>query len=130
MERLRIAPETAKPVLIVENNLALRESFSELLTSENIPVQTACDSLDALDMLEAGFRPSLILLDLQMPRVDGRAFLRARRLDAEIRAIPVVVVSAYQVGFDTRQFNVVDVLPKPVDPDRLLRVVLDFAVVN
>jgi CheY-like chemotaxis protein len=115
-----------RSVLIVEDNLALRESLSGLLAARNIAVESASDGLDALDRLECGFRPCLILLDLQMPGVDGNAFLRARRLDAEIRAIPVIAVSSHQVGFDVGQFNVVGVLTKPIDADRLLRIVEDY----
>lgn len=115
-----------RSILIVEDNLALRESLSGLLSARNIAVESASDGLDALDRLECGLRPCLILLDLQMPGVDGKAFLRARRLDAEIRAIPVVAVSSHQVGFDVRQFNVVGVLAKPVDADQLLRIVQDY----
>jgi CheY-like chemotaxis protein len=115
-----------RSVLIVEENLALRESLSGFLAARNIAVESASDGVDALDRLECGFRPCLILLDLQMPGVDGKAFLRARRLDAEIRAIPVIAVSSHQVGFDVRQFNVVRVLTKPIDADRLLRIVEDY----
>ena len=117
---------TERSVLIVEEDVALRESLSGLLAARNIAVESASDGIDALDRLECGLRPSLILLDLQMPGVDGKAFLRARRLDAEIRAIPVVAVSSHQVGFDVRQFNVVGVLAKPVDADQLLKIVQDY----
>jgi len=120
----------ARSVLIVEDNLALRESLSGLLEAEDIAVESVGDGLDALDKLESGFRPCLILLDLQMPGVDGKAFLRARRLDAEIRAIPVIAVSSHRVGFDVRQFNVVGVLPKPVDTKLLLRIVHDYVTVH
>jgi two-component system chemotaxis response regulator CheY len=120
------ASGSERSVLIVEDNLALRESLSGLLAAQNIAVESASDGLDALERLECGFRPCLILLDLQMPGVDGKAFLRARRLDAEIRAIPVVAVSSHQLGFDMRQFNVVGVLTKPVDAKLLLRIVEDY----
>ena len=115
-----------RSVLIVEDNLALRETLSGLLAARNIAVESVSDGIDALDRLECGLRPCLILLDLQMPGVDGKAFLRARRLDAEIRAIPVVAVSSHPVGFDVRQFNVVGVLTKPIDADLLLRIVDDY----
>lgn len=115
-----------RSVLIVEDNEALRESLAGLLAARNIAVESVGDGLDALERLENGFRPCLILLDLQMPGVDGRAFLRARRLDAEIRAIPVLAVSSHQVAFDVRQFNVVGVLAKPVDPKLLLQIVQDY----
>ena len=119
-------PGSLRSVLIVEDNLALRESLAGLLAARDIAVESVGDGLDALDRLEAGLRPCLILLDLQMPGLGGRTFLRARRLDAEIRAIPVVAVSSQPVGFDVRQFNVVGVIPKPVDPQRLRKIVRDY----
>jgi len=115
-----------RSVLIVEDDLALRESLSGLLAARHIAVESASDALDALDRLECGSRPCLILLDLQIPGVDGKAFLRARRLDAEIRAIPVVAVSSREVRFDMRRFNVVGVLTKPVDATLLLSIVQDY----
>ena len=126
MPDTRNASGSERSVLIVEDNVALRESLSGLLAARNIAVESASDGLDALERLECGFRPCLIILDLQMAGVDGRAFLCARRLDAGIRAIPVVAVSSHQVGFDVRQFNVVGVLTKPIDADRLLRLVEDY----
>jgi CheY-like chemotaxis protein len=57
--------------------------------------RTACaaDGWEALDYLRAGGRPSLILLDLMLPGLDGWQFRREQRRDPALAAIPVVVVS-------------------------------------
>jgi CheY-like chemotaxis protein len=83
-------------VLIVEDDQALREALSDALRDEGFSVAAAADGLEALDLLahSATPRPSVILLDLTMPRMNGWQFRAAQQTDERIAAIPVVVLSA------------------------------------
>jgi len=83
-------------VLIVEDDEALREVLCDALSDEGFAVASAADGLEALDLLgrSSGVRPSLILLDLTMPRMNGWQFRAAQRTDSRFAAIPVVVLSA------------------------------------
>ncbi|HEY6147383.1 MAG TPA: response regulator [Thermoanaerobaculia bacterium] len=86
----------ARRVLIVEDDEALRDALCEALRDEGFSVASAADGIEALDLLggPASPRPSVILLDLTMPRMNGWQFRAAQRTDARISAIPVVVLSA------------------------------------
>ena len=83
-------------VLIVEDDEALREALSDALRDEGFSVAAAADGLEALDLLHlpAAPNPSVILLDLMMPRMNGWQFRAAQQTDDRISGIPVVVLSA------------------------------------
>src|SRR5436309_7730041 len=117
---MRRRPERG-PVLIIEDDPELREALSGLLSSEGYAVTTATDGQAGLDRLRAPPRPSLVLLDLMLPHMDGFEF-RVRQLeDPELAAIPVIVLSG---GADVEQkaapLGVVASLTKPVDFERLV----------
>jgi CheY-like chemotaxis protein len=80
---------------------------------------------DALAKLgKAKALPCLIILDMMMPVMDGRAFREAQMRDPGLAGIPVVVVSAYRdLQALTEGMGVKDHLPKPLDLDALLDVV-------
>jgi CheY-like chemotaxis protein len=80
-----------KPVLVVEDNPGTREAIRRLLQIRGYPVVTAEDGWQALEYLLEGGAASLIILDLEMPRFDGRRFRAAQPRDAELARIPVVV---------------------------------------
>ena len=63
-------------VLIVEDNADARAAFEALLEQKGFGVVTAGDGEEALEVLRAGLKPRLILLDLMMPRKDGWQFRR------------------------------------------------------
>jgi CheY-like chemotaxis protein len=101
------------------------EALSDLLESEGYTVATAMDGVEALEQLAGGLRPSAIVLDLMMPRMDGWDFRDAQMKFADLKDIPVIVLSA--AGFSKAsvkaQFGDVEFLSKPFAPDTLLRVV-------
>ena len=82
-------------ILVVEDDLGIRSFLRELLVGEGYRVETAVDGVDALRQL--GSTPDLILLDLEMPIMDGYEFLRRLRKRTEHAATPVLIVSAKQV---------------------------------
>jgi CheY-like chemotaxis protein len=83
-----------KRLLVVDDDDDIRESLSDLLQTEGYEVATARQGLDALTQLRKGLLPSLILLDLMMPQMNGWEFLEARSADAALAGLPVVVLSA------------------------------------
>lgn len=118
------APTFARaPVLVVEDDGDLREIIADVLADQKIPVIVAANGQQALDCL-AGIpvRPSLILLDMMMPVMDGWRFREAMLGDPGLAAIPVVVMSAHA---DARrvaaEIGAVGSLAKPVSVAELLR---------
>ena len=114
----------AGPVLVVEDDLHVRDVIEELLRIEGFPVESAVDGVEALGRIREGLRPSVILLDSMMPRMNGAEFLRTREHDAELLTIPVYLISA-SGDFDgtSTRYRIEGFLRKPFDPDRLLEVV-------
>jgi CheY-like chemotaxis protein len=96
------APEGREPrldararVLVVEDEHELRELIARWLETRSYQVFEAADGRDAVDLLDAGLDPDVILLDLTMPRMDGRQFLDWLRADPRHAHRKVIVASAY-----------------------------------
>jgi two-component system, chemotaxis family, chemotaxis protein CheY len=112
-------------VLIVEDDEDMRQILLQLLDYHGWPAIAASDGVEALEALQK-HRPSLILLDLAMPRMNGIQFRTAQRElpDKRLANVPVVLVSAVA---DAPQYkstlNAADVLVKPFEADRLLQAV-------
>lgn len=105
-----------RTLLIIENDTITRESLTELLDRDSREIVTASDGREALERLESMPRPSLILLDLSMPRMNGFEFLRRQSMDPHIAGIPVMVLSGAvsELPPGARQL-----MAKPVHPRRL-----------
>jgi PAS domain S-box-containing protein len=82
----------ARRVLVVDDDAGLRQRLRELLKRQGWTVDEAADGREALDRLTA--RPSLVLLDLLMPAMDGFEFLAEFRQREAFRSVPVVVLTA------------------------------------
>ena len=108
-----------REILIVDDDIDIREMLSDALAAEGYAVSTAENGKDALDCLRGGDHPGVILLDLTLPKVSGWEFLNYLRRDGELREIPVIVVTAlsqqeaHVIGADL-------VLQKPVNLSELL----------
>jgi CheY-like chemotaxis protein len=112
-----------EPVLVVEDTADSREVLGALLQSEGYRVAYAVDGRDALDKLERGLRPCLILLDVAMPRMNGIEFRRAQSADARFSAIPVILYSAlHEITWLYPSLDV-PICHKPVDVDHILQMV-------
>ncbi len=113
--------------MLVEDDTAVRDATSELLEDEGFSVVASSDGRDALDLLRAGLRPAVIVLDLMMPRMDGWDFRHIQMADQDLREIPVIVVTAAGLSAETirTQFQGAQFIPKSVDP-----VVLVAAIVR
>ncbi len=80
-------------VLVVDDDRDICEVIQTILELQGYEVLTARDGADALAQLRAGARPSVIILDLMMPRMNGLQFRDEQTRDPALRAIPVVVLS-------------------------------------
>jgi CheY-like chemotaxis protein len=111
-------------VLVVEDDPALRNAMGDLLGEEGIPATCAENGQVGLDLLRAGARPCLVLLDLQMPFVDGLTFRRRQLEDPRIAGIPVVVMTGQpsQEG-EAKSLGVSFFMRKPVAPAGVVGVV-------
>lgn len=121
------APAVTNPaqILVVEDDTAIRQAIVELLQEEGYTVTCASNGAEALAQLDHGAVPSLILLDLTMPVMDGWTFRAAQQSDPRLARIPTVVVSASQAA-DSRTLERLApdaFLPKPFNLDRLIATV-------
>ena len=111
----------AARVLVVDDDPDAREMLSQLLTSEGFVTETACNGQEALDRARVS-PPSLIVLDMMMPVMDGWMFCAHRRYDPALAAIPVVILSAAPVN-RLQNVGASAVLQKPFEFDDLLSVI-------
>ena len=113
-----MTPPDAGPILVVDDDPSILATVSEILEFEGYPVSTASNGAEALAQIERR-QPSLILLDMRMPVMDGWGF--ARRLAEQGVRLPIVVMTAAQ---DARRWaeeiGAAGFVPKPFDlPDLL-----------
>lgn len=80
-------------LLIVDDDAGVQKMLKTLLEYEHLEVMVASDGLEALECVEHA-RPDLILLDLMMPRMDGRAFVEELRRRGLRTSLPVIVLTA------------------------------------
>ena len=112
-------------VLVVEDDPAIMMMIQLLLEMRGYSSTAAADGEAAITYLrEADMLPRLILLDLQMPGMDGRGFLAIRHKMPEWQAIPVILLSATQeVTAVQLQLDVQASIRKPFDPEHMLDLV-------
>ena len=110
-------------ILVVDDEADIVGWLKHLLTHSGYRVAEAYDGIQALESVAAD-KPDLILLDMKMPRMDGRTTLRRLRAEEEFRDIPVIVLSANAVTDDAERRQLVDLgvkefMNKPVTVERL-----------
>ena len=122
MSRSDVAPST---VFVVEDDVDTRDMLGRFLELEGFQVEVAANGKQALDRLNSGVQPCVILLDLMMPVMDGWQFRQQQVLDAHLADIPVIVVSA--AGKDRiAEIDANGYLTKPVDLEQLLERVSQY----
>jgi CheY-like chemotaxis protein len=115
--------KTSKPpttILLVEDDAATRGAMKMVLEWEGYRVECAANGLEALGRLMAGERPTLILLDLNMPVMDGRQFREEIQRDPAMAGIPIVTVSAAR---DADAVEAAGCVRKPFEPAELLEAI-------
>jgi CheY-like chemotaxis protein len=106
-------------VLIVEDENGLRDLLSLLLRTSGYDTMTAANGIEALRRIDAR-HPSLVLLDLWMPVMDGWQFREAQLADPTIADIPVLCLTGMFNPLEVRRQLQVRCLPKPLSPEDLL----------
>ena len=106
-------------ILIVDDDADIRDALDACLVVEGYEVHTAEHGKAALDMIEFGLRPSVILLDLMMPVMNGYEFLDECHRNPRCVGVPVIIVSANR-GFNADDFKgVFSIMRKPLDIEPL-----------
>jgi two-component system cell cycle response regulator DivK len=112
----------AKRILVVEDQEDNRRILRDLLTSAGYEVLEAVTGEAGVE-LAARERPDLILMDIQLPGIDGHEATRRIKAQPDLRAIPVIVVTSYALSGDevaAREAGADDYVAKPFSPRALL----------
>jgi CheY-like chemotaxis protein len=109
-------------LLVVDDDDAVRETLTALLSAEGYTVASAENGQAALEHISRSGLPALMLLDLNMPVLNGWGVLAALQRDAALAAIPVVVTTGDQRRPTTAD-GAAAVLEKPMEAEELLSVI-------
>jgi DNA-binding response OmpR family regulator len=115
-------PIPDRPILVVDDDAKIVRLVRTYLERDGYSVVTAADGPAALDAIER-HQPALVVLDLMLPELDGRAVIRAVRRDDEARATPILILSARGSTIDRiagLEDGADDYLPKPFSPAELV----------
>jgi CheY-like chemotaxis protein len=117
-----------EPILIVDDNAQNLKLAWVLLTAEGYDVRTAVDAEDALMVLE-WFTPRVILMDLQLPGMDGLELTRRLKADRARRGPAIVALTAYAMKGDEEKAlraGCDAYMSKPIDTDALPKLVAEL----
>jgi len=111
-------------ILVVEDNRAIREPLVALLEKKGFSARGVANGREALQTLRDGYEACLILLDLNMPIMDGKKFRAVQEQDERLATIPVAVLTALEDPLRAADtLGAVAGFAKPLDPAQLLRLV-------
>jgi CheY-like chemotaxis protein len=114
-----------EPILIIDDNATNLKLARVLLQGEGYEVRTASDAEEALQILRS-FRPRLILMDLQLPGLDGLELTRRLKAEPATRDILILALTAYAMKGDddrARAAGCDGYVPKPIDTRTLPAVI-------
>lgn len=117
-----------KLVMIVEDNELNAKLFRDLLEAQGLRTHHARDGLHVLDLARQ-HRPSLILMDIQLPEVSGIEVTRWLKNDEELKSIPVIAVTAFAMKGDEERIRAggcEGYLSKPISVSEFLATVKRF----
>jgi two-component system cell cycle response regulator DivK len=117
-----------KHILVVEDQEDNRQILRDLLASTDYEITEAENGLEALAAV-AKHRPDLILMDIQLPILDGYEATRRIKADPELRSIPIIAVTSYALSGDeakAREAGCDAYVPKPYSPRQLLAKINEF----
>jgi CheY-like chemotaxis protein len=110
-------------ILLVDDDLELSDTMSEFLKIRGYATLQAQNGQNAIDLLKTmAALPLLIVLDMSMPVLDGRGFLKRRVKDPVLLGIPVVVVSGSDAPASP-PMNIIAYLRKPISMKRLMSII-------
>jgi two-component system cell cycle response regulator DivK len=114
-----------EPILVVDDNATNMKLLRVLLTSQGYDVRTAGDASDAIEVIK-GFRPRLILMDIQLPGMSGLELTSLLKADPATRDILIVAITAYAMKGDeekARRAGCDGYISKPIDTRTLASVI-------
>ncbi len=117
-----------EPILIVDDNVQNLKLARVVLAVEGYQVQTAGNAEEAMRVLES-FAPRLILMDLQLPGMDGLQLTRLLRQDPAWRDVRIVALTAYAMKGDKEKALAAGCdgyITKPIDTERLPALVAEY----
>jgi two-component system cell cycle response regulator DivK len=117
-----------EPILIVDDNPVNLKLARVLLAAEGYEVRTAVAAEEALEVLEE-FRPRMILMDIQLPGMDGLELTRRLKADPRMREVVIVALTAYAMKGDEERVLAAGCdgyIGKPIDTRRLAAQVADL----
>jgi chemosensory pili system protein ChpA (sensor histidine kinase/response regulator) len=123
-----VIPKHEPRVMVVDDSLTVRKITSRLLTRENYEVLTAKDGVDALQQLQ-DIIPDIMLLDIEMPRMDGFELARNIRADKKLMHIPIIMITSRTAEKHRNfalQIGVNEYLGKPYQEDELLGLIARY----
>jgi len=117
-------------VMVVDDSLTVRKVTSRTLQKKAIDVLTAKDGVDGLEQLRSGGqRPDVMLVDIEMPRMDGYEFTTQVRADPDLKQIPIIMITS-RAGEKHRnrafELGVNEYMSKPYQEDILLEKIRGF----
>jgi CheY-like chemotaxis protein len=118
----------SEPILIVDDNAQNLKLARVILSVEGYDVRTAADAEEALRVLQT-FTPRLILMDIQLPGMDGLQFTRQLRTDPAWQTVRIVALTAYAMKGDEEKALAAGCdgyITKPIDTERLPKLVADY----
>ncbi len=118
-------------VMVVDDSITVRRVTQRLLKREGYRVVMAADGLQALERLQDE-KPSVVLSDIEMPRMDGFDLARNIRADAALRDLPIIMITsriAEKHREHARELGVDHYLGKPYSEDELMRLVRQYCSV-
>ena len=119
-------PENAPRLLLVDDDFILRAHMAELLMLEGYVVTCAADGAEALRRLAHEPLPSLILVDIMLPHMDGISFRLTQLQTPILRDVPTIAVTGTKDLDRLRAVGFTDILRKPVNFDRLTETLARF----
>ena len=128
LEAIEAATQLPPTVLVVDDSLTVRKATQRLLSRENYQVVLAKDGVDALRQMQ-DVVPDVMLVDIEMPRMDGFDLTRNVRADARLRDIPIVMITSRTADKHRNKAMALGVdvyLGKPYAEDELLGHVARF----
>jgi len=117
-----------KRILVIEDQEDLRGVLRDLLTSSGYIVIEAADGASGIAMAKSD-RPSVILMDIQMPVMDGYEAIRQIKADPNLTSTPIVAVSSFAMKGDEEKARAAgcdEYVTKPYSPIQLLRMIRGY----
>ena len=117
-----------KCILVVEDQVDNRQILRDLLTSAGFDLVEAENGKEAIAFAQAS-RPDLILMDIQLPILDGYEATRHIKADPDLKSIPIIVVTSYALSGDEEKARLAgcdDYVAKPFSPRLLLAKIKEY----